>query len=108
MTPNTVTQLTIPASATGVVVQTLARAAFKTFLQAALSGLILTFSPWLLDLSTTLTNGGSVTLDDLNAGGKIVAAVLIGAVASVISFGGNYFGAKTLPSGSTVQAEVTT
>lgn len=104
---NTVSQIMIPASTTGVVVQTLARAALKTFAQASISGLVLTFSPWLLDLSTTLTNGGTVTLDDLNAGGKIVAAVLIGAVASVISFGGNYIGAKTLPAGADVRAEVT-
>ena len=106
MDNNTVNQITIPASTTGVVVQTLARAALKTLVQAFVAGLALTFSPWLLDLSTTLAGGGDVTLGDMNAGGKIIASAAVGAVASVISLATNFFG-KTLPSGEAVTAQST-
>ncbi len=103
---NTVNQITIPESTTGVVVQTIARAAGKTFIQAFVSGLALTFSPWLLNLSETLSNGGNVTLEDMNGGGKLIAAAAIGAVSALISLAMNFFG-KTLPSGQTVTAQTT-
>ncbi len=103
---NTVNQLTIPASSSGVVVQTIARAALKTLAQAFFAGLALTFSPWLLDVSTSLAGGGSVDMGDMNLGAKLIASAAVGAVASLISLATNFFG-KTLPSGSDVRAEVT-
>lgn len=106
MNTNTVNQITIPESTTGVIVQTLARAALKTLAQAFLAGLALTFSPWLLDLSQNLAGGGTVDMGDLNLGAKLIVSAALGAVASLISFAMNVFG-KTLPSGSTVRAEVT-
>lgn len=102
---NTVNQITIPASSSGVVVQTVARAALKTFAQAFVSGLVLTFTPWLMSIADTLSNGGDVTMDDLNVGAKLVIAAAIGAVASLISLAMNFF-EKTLPANNVIEAEV--
>lgn len=102
---NEVSAINITESAGGVVVQTIARAMLKTFVQAFVSGLALTFTPWLLDLSQTLSNGGHVSLGDANVGGKLILAAAVGALSALISWAMNYFGEKTLP--GTVQAVTT-
>lgn len=102
---NTTNQITIPASTTGVVVQTIAKAAGKTFIQAFVSSLALTFSPWLLELAQDVAGGGTVDMADLNLGGKLIVSAALGAFAAVISFAMNFF-SKTLPANTVVEAEV--
>lgn len=101
-----VSQVVVPASSTGVVVQTIATAALKTFGQAFLAGLALTFSPWLLELAQDVAGGGTIDVSDLNVGSKLIVSAALGAGSAVISFLMNYFAVKTLTPGHAVEAEV--
>lgn len=101
----TVTDITIPASPTGVVVQTLGKAALKTFAQAFVAALLVSVVPLLSEWQADLSGGGAIDMDDVNALGRLVFAAVIAGISAIISFGGNYFGAKTLPAGHAVDAK---
>jgi hypothetical protein len=101
---NTTNSITLPASTTGVVVQTIAKAAGKTFIQAALAVLLLLavpeFSSWVNDVQ----EGTPINID-LNFWRNVGLAALGGGLAALISFLMNFF-SKTLPANTVVEAEV--
>jgi uncharacterized membrane protein (DUF4010 family) len=103
---NTTNQITIPASTTGVLVQTIGKAALKTFGQAFVAALLVSVVPLLSDWQADLSGGGSIDMEDVNALGRLLFAAVIAGISAIISFGGNYFGAKTLPANTVVEAEV--
>lgn len=89
-----------------VVVQTIGKAAAKTFLQAFLGSLVVTLLPVLSTLQADLTDGDGLQVEDLNVVGLLVFAAIIAGIAALISFAWNYFRAPTLPGVTEVRAEV--
>ena len=103
---NTVTDITITKPATQVLVQTIGKAAAKTFAQAFVAALLVSALPLLNQWQSDLSNGGTIDFEDVNALGRLIFAAVIAGVSALISLAGNYFGAKTLPAGTTVEAQV--
>ena len=73
------------------VTQTVVRAAVKTFVQAALSILVLLLVPVLTQWATTVSAGGEIEVD-VNFFAKVGIAALGGGIAAVISFAQNKIG----------------
>lgn len=103
---NTVNQIQVPASSTGVVVQSIGRAAGKTFIQAFLAAFAAPFLTFLGTITEAINAGEWPDMGDANFLGRIVAAAIVAALASLFSFIYNLYGAKTLPAGHVVEAEV--
>ena len=70
------------------VIQSVAKGAAKTFVQAFLAVLVLLLVPILTNWATTLSNGGEIEVD-VNLFSKIAIAAVGGGIAALISYAQN-------------------
>jgi hypothetical protein len=71
-----------------------AKRALRTFAQASLAVLVLLLSPWLLNLATTVQQGGDIQVD-FNWLGNVALAAIGGGLAALIAFLMNFIEDKS-------------
>lgn len=103
---NEVSQLTVPASSTGVVVQSVAKGAWKTFRQGVGATIMAAIVALVLDWTTGALGGELPGITDFRALGVLLIALVIGFFAAAFSYIQNTYFTKTLLPGHTVEAEV--